>query len=196
VSLHHTLVAVLVVTAAASVPSAVLACDECEGKKNKSQWQAVSTQVIQASPEQVMAVITDFNQWPEWTAWSYERDPDGEWSFEGQPGTVGYGMTWDGKELGKGSMELTEIRSDGLDFDLFFGRSKKANKGSFSLAEADDGTVVTWTSSGPLGLVGRLFRRSIEEAVSADFAVGLTSLEERVEASVAVDEPQEMIPTW
>ncbi len=198
-NLHATVVSVAFVAAASVIPSNTLACEQCDGKKQRGQWSASSTQVIEASPEQVMAVITDFRQWPEWTAWSHERDPEGEWSFEGDPGTVGHSMSWDGKELGRGHMELTELRFDGLDFDLYFGRSKKVNEGSFYLQETDAGTQVTWVTTGPLGLMGRLFRGTIEEAVAADFDQGLASLEQRVEAAVAVEtasepEPEELIP--
>lgn len=195
-SIHSKLFAVAAIAAASSVPSAALACDQCEGKKQRGQWQAVSTQVIQASPEQVMAVIGDFHQWPEWTAWSHARDPEAEWTFDGQPGQVGHSMVWEGKELGKGRMELTELRGDGLEFDLWFGRSKKANQGDFTLLDTDEGTVVTWTTQGSLGLLARPFRGSIERAVNADFAQGLAALEERVEASAMADDAPVTLPSW
>lgn len=147
--------------------------------KKKGHWVAQSVTTIDATPAQVMTLVADLQQWKDWTAWSADRDPQATWQYTGSPGTVGHQMTWDGPELGQGRLVLTRVEANHLEYDFFFGKSKKANFGSITLSGAAEGpTTVTWYDDGK----ARLFKKKIGEMVTQDLVVGLGKLKPRGEA--------------
>lgn len=147
--------------------------------KKKGHWVAQSVTTIDASPEQVMRLVADLQQWKDWTAWSADRDPTGKWEYTGSPGTVGHQMSWDGPELGSGRLVFTKVEGNLIEYDFFFGKSKKANFGRITLAgEAAGPTTVTWYDDGK----ARLFKGKISAMVTNDLVVGLGKLKVKSEA--------------
>lgn len=145
----------------------------------KGHWVAQSVTSIDATPAQVMSLVADLQQWKDWTAWSADRDPTGKWEYTGSAGTVGHQMTWDGPELGSGRLVFTKVEAGAVEYDFFFGKSKKASFGRISLAGAAEGpTTVTWYDDGP----AHLFKGKIGAMVTNDLVVGLGKLKLRGEA--------------
>ncbi len=143
---------------------------------------------IAAAPEFVQPYLQDLNQWPNWTAWSKEKDPEAAWTFSGDPGTVGHAMTWDGKILMTGKLALTAVNANaGIAYDTWFGKSKDAAKGRITLTATAAGTKVEWQDVTAWGFPASLFfpAKKMNEMVSADFVVGLGKLKVMAEADAA-----------
>lgn len=151
-------------TAAAAAPA-----------KKKGAWVASQTAQMDAIPAVIFRFTGDLARWNDWTAWSKERDPSGQWTYEGAAGTVGHAMSWDGPELGQGRLVLTKVEGNTIHYDLFFGKSKTANKGYITVG-GEGPASVTWYTEGQLSGFARLFRKKIEEAVNKDFQDGLAKL--------------------
>jgi Polyketide cyclase / dehydrase and lipid transport len=149
-------------------------------------WMADQSKAMAASPEIVLATAADLTTWKEWTAWSAKADPEAKWTYTGEANTVGHGMSWDGPELGQGTMTITEVSDQGYKFDLLFGKSKKVNKGRITVKPTDKGSDVQWVTAGPMGPLGRLFfKRKVSKMLGADFETGLSNLKPLVEAEQA-----------
>ncbi|HNA99586.1 MAG TPA: SRPBCC family protein, partial [Marmoricola sp.] len=60
---------------------------------------------IQASPDQVHALINDFRNWAQWSPWE-ARDPELKRTFSGAESGLGAKYAWEGnKQVGSGTME-------------------------------------------------------------------------------------------
>lgn len=151
--------------------------------ESKKVVYVTKTQAIGASPEQCMAVATDFDGWKNWTAWTAERDPEAVWSYKNVEGMVGDEMTWDGPELDSGRTVITGYTAPAgdvagvMDFTTYFGKKQTPSLGRITCAPgADGGTQASWEFQLKAGLMTRLFRGSIEKAIGGDFEVGLAGL--------------------
>lgn len=163
----------LILLAALSLSSSALAD---EAPKKKGYWTASATTTVDASAEQVMRLAGDLTKWKEWTAWSADRDPTGRWEYTGNANTVGHSMSWDGPELGKGRLVLTKAEPSQIEYDFFFGNSKKANFGRLSVS-GEGPVTVTWYDDGK----AKLFKKKISEMVTKDLEVGLGKLKVQAE---------------
>ena len=143
--------------------------------------------VIAASQAEVLAVVGDLSTWKGWTAWSKEADPTVVYTYVGDPATVGHGMEWTGEKLGKGSLVLTGIKADRIEYEMEFdGQDKSA--GSIVADPVEEGglsTRVVWGFSGDMeGLpYKRYFRLMMDKMVGPDFEAGLASLKRRLESA-------------
>lgn len=151
------------------------------GTTLSDEWHIEETIVIEAAPKHVYPAVVDLTTWKQWTAWNEERDPEGQWTYEGEAGKVGHAMTWDGPELGKGRLVLTEVKpNEGIRYDLFFNDSPENSLGRISLEAKGDGTLVTWTDDLVMeSPFMRIVGPTIQEMVSEDFAKGLENLKKR-----------------
>ena len=147
---------------------------------------------IDASGEVVHGIVADLHTWKDWTAWTSERDPEAEWTYEGDVGMVGHGMEWDGPELGWGRLKLTGVSPAAIDYDLWFQEGSAPAQGGFTFAEADSTTTVTWKDAGDVPFVLRPMVGTLEKMLTKDFDEGLSGLKEAAEAKQAeVDEAAE-----
>ncbi len=140
---------------------------------------------IQAPPEKIAALITDFHQWQAWSPWE-KLDPAMQRTFSGADKGVGAVYTWQGnKDVGRGRMEIVEAATPArtvvkLDFVEPFASS---NVTTFSLVPAGSGTSVTWTMSGPMLFISKLMTVfvSMDAMIGKDFDKGLAQLKTAAE---------------
>ncbi len=155
-------------------------------------YEVERTIEIDATGDVVRGIVTDLHTWKEWTAWTAERDPAAEWTYEGTVGAVGHGMEWDGPELGWGRLKLTAVEPGAVGYDLWFQEGGAPTEGEFTFIETDGTTTVTWRDSGDVPFVLRPMVGTIETMLTKDFDQGLAGLEELAEArQVEVDEAAE-----
>lgn len=149
---------------------------------------------IQAEPAAVHAQLADLRTWPEWSAWTKERDPSATWEFSGAASGVGAVWSWSGTKdgLGVGRLEIT--RSDpqtGIAYDLVFDGDGMQAPGEVNLSGGNGQTQVTWVYEGelgpkPMGGLLKLFMGGmIGDMIGADFVSGLEGLKQRVEGAPA-----------
>lgn len=135
---------------------------------------------IKAPPEKVYALINDFRQWGAWSPWE-KKDPGMKRTFSAITAGKGATYAWDGnKDVGKGSMEITEALPSSLirlrlDFETPFEAHNTVN---FTLEPRDDGTQITWLMEGPVPYFAKIIHVFInmDRMVGADFEAGLANL--------------------
>lgn len=135
---------------------------------------------IKAPPEKVYALINDFRQWGAWSPWE-KKDPGMKRTFSAITAGKGATYAWDGnKDVGKGSMEITEALPSSLirlrlDFETPFEAHNTVN---FTLEPRDGGTQITWLMEGPVPYFAKIIHVFInmDRMVGADFEAGLANL--------------------
>lgn len=152
-----------------------------------SAWQTQRSTEIKAGSEHILPFIETPKLWLDWAPWTPTRYPGMTVNYEGPERGAGARWSWTGEKSGSGSLTIT--RSDptyGIDFDLEFD-GHEPSKGSIRFEPIGDGTKVTWSMWGDMGMspVGRYFGLLMDSMMQADFETGLTNLETQAEAAQA-----------
>lgn len=149
------------------------------------------TIMIDASPEDVFALVGDFNQFNRWSPWQ-ERDPEMDQTIEGAPG-VGQTYRWDSDKSNVGSGRQEVIAHEAptkFATKLDFGE-RGGGIATFDIQPAEGGSRVTWsmdthmrdgvpTPMKPMATYMGLF---MDKLVGADYEKGLEKLKAEVEAN-------------
>jgi uncharacterized protein YndB with AHSA1/START domain len=136
--------------------------------------------VFEATPEQIYPLISDFQQFQNWSPWK-EKDPNAINTFTGTPGQAGHAFSWKGNhEVGTGTMRFDSVFANrktvyALDFMEPF---ESHATGEFILEPADKGTRVTWSFNTHFGFVESAFMvfMSMEKMLGGDFEKGLSNM--------------------
>ncbi len=143
--------------------------------------------VINAPPDKVFALITDFKQWPTWSPWE-KLDPNMARTFSGTERGVGTVYTWDSpSKAGSGRMEIKQaVQPSEVVIQLNFIKPfVSQNTAEFTLqAQAStNATQVTWAMHGPNPYMAKLMQVfiSMDTMVGKDFEEGLTNLKRLAE---------------
>ena len=140
--------------------------------------------VINTSPDRILPHIADFHKWMPWSPWE-KKDPNMERDYSGAANGVGAKYGWNGnKNVGEGTMEITESKADRVRIDMHFIRPWKAQCDiHFRTSAEGNATRLTWTMDGPqifMGKVMSLFM-NMDKMVGKDFEAGLAALKAEVE---------------
>ncbi|MGH8557275.1 MAG: SRPBCC family protein [Methylococcales bacterium] len=135
---------------------------------------------IQAPPEKVFPLVSDLRNWNIWNPFA-KKDLDAKGTYSGAASGVGSAYAWEGnKNVGKGSMEVAELRPPSevvykLDFISPF---EAHNTATFTLTPQGENTQVTWAMSGPQPFIAKLMSvfMDCEKMVGPDFEAGLADL--------------------
>src|SRR5260221_6538689 len=140
---------------------------------------------IQAPPEKVYALISDFKAWPAWSPWE-KKDPQMKRTFGAV--TTGEKATyaWQGnKEVGEGRMEIVEaVPPSRVKLKLDFIKPFEAhNVVDFSLQPKDKATQVTWSMQGDTPFFFKIIHlfMDMDRMVGKDFDAGLANLKAAAE---------------
>ena len=156
-----------------------------------SRYSIVRKQTIAAPPAAVHAFVGHLEKWPEWMPWEAEgperhhrraatRRPASARSNRGPL-----------PRSGDGEVEFTACdENTGIAYDMaFLTKNKRAPaKASIRYVAAGDGTEVTWSMDGDLAsmmppVIRGLMKPLMSGMVGKNFARGLASLKEKVEAA-------------
>ena len=134
---------------------------------------------IQAPPEKVYALISDFKSWGAWSPWE-KKDPQMKRTF----GDKTY--AWQGnKEVGEGRMEIVEaVAPSKVRLKLDFIKPFEAhNVVDFTLQPKDKGTQVTWAMQGDTPFLFKIVHlfMDMDKMVGKDFEAGLSNLKAAAE---------------
>jgi hypothetical protein len=149
---------------------------------------------IDAPPQLVFAVVNDFRTFPEWSPWA-KRDPGMRTTISDPSSGVGASYAWEGKDVGKGRMTVTESQAparvrERLEFIEPFASVAET---AFDIKPAgDSGALITWAMDGRNNFVGKAFALAMgdmDKMVGKDFDEGLSNLKRVVEAKVAAATP-------
>jgi len=152
-----------------------------------SDFRVARTATISAPAPAVFAQVNDFHNWEEWSPWA-KLDPAAKNSFEGPSAGSGAIFRWAGnKEVGEGSMTITESRpSDLIRIKLEFLKPFQAtNTAEFTFKPEGDQTAVTWSMAGKNNFISKaicLFM-NMDKMVGGKFEEGLAQMKSVVEAA-------------
>ena len=154
-----------------------------------SEFQITRTATMNAPPEAVFAQVNDFHKWSAWSPWEH-KDPAMKRTFEGPSAGIGAVYRWAGnKEVGEGSMTITESRpSDLIRIRLEFLKPFAAtNTTEFTFKPQGEQTVVTWSMAGRNNFVAKAVHlfMDMDKMVGSDFEKGLAAMKTVVESRIA-----------
>lgn len=150
-----------------------------------SEFRIVRNTTISAPAPAVFAQVNDFHHWEAWSPWA-KLDPSAKATFEGPSTGIGAIFRWAGnKEVGEGSMTITESRpSDLVRIKLEFLKPFAAtNTAEFTFKPEGSQTVVTWNMFGTNNFLAKavcLFM-NMEKMVGGQFEKGLAQMKSVVE---------------
>ena len=149
-----------------------------------SRWRVERSVVISAPSDAIYPFLADLKRWPEWTAWTTNRDPTLRRTFEGATNGVGAIQRWTSKKMGNGvvTIKVADPRK-GVWFDLEMRGGRFSALGMILFQQADEGTKVIWIEGGELGwnFPGRYFALFFDRVMGPDFEAGLEKLKRIVE---------------
>ena len=152
-----------------------------------SEFRIVRSATISAPAPTVFAQVNDFHKWEAWSPWA-KLDPAAKATYEGASAGTGAVFRWAGnKEVGEGSMTITESHpSDLIRIKLEFLKPFAAtNMAEFTFKPDGYQTTVTWSMEGKNNFIARavcLFM-NMEKMVGGQFEKGLAQMKSVVEAA-------------
>lgn len=147
-------------------------------------FQVQRSTTIQAAPDKIFPLISDFRRWQDWSPWE-ALDPAMQRTHSGPPAGQGAAYAWEGnKAVGAGRMEILQAQAPSkLSIKLDFIRPFEGhNTTDFSLNPSSDsakpGTTVTWLMQGPTPFVSKLMQVfvSMDSLIGKDFEAGLAKM--------------------
>ena len=167
-------VAILIVVALAIAAVLVLA------SRKPDTFRVQRSASIDAAPEKIFPLISDFHQWRTWSPWE-ERDPDLQRSFSGAASGKGAVYQWQGnRNVGSGRMEILDAPlAQRVVIKLDFLKPFEAhNTAEFTLTPQGRSTNVIWLMHGPAPLMSKVMQlfMNMDEMIGKDFAAGLANL--------------------
>jgi uncharacterized protein YndB with AHSA1/START domain len=140
---------------------------------------------IDAPPERIFPLISDFHQWRAWSPWE-DRDPGLQRTYSGPASGEGAVYQWKGnRNVGAGRMEILRAPPPHkivikLDFISPF---EGHNTAEFTLSPQGGSTIVTWLMHGPAPLLSKVMQvfMSMDDMIGKDFAAGLARLKRAAE---------------
>lgn len=142
---------------------------------------------INAPPEKIFPLINDFKNWGAWSPYEH-KDPNMKRTYSGATSGKGATYAWDGdKNIGKGSMEITESSPSSkvalkLDFTSPF---EAHNLVEFTIQPQGSSNVtkVSWDMHGPAPFMAKVMHVFInmDRMVGTDFEAGLANLKAAAE---------------
>ena len=138
--------------------------------------------VIDAPAASIFPEVSNYHNFNAWSPWA-KMDPKAKQTFEGQDGSVGSTMSWNGPKTGTGSMTIEEIEENKrVKSSMTFGGSDGKFYSEFILTPEQNGTRVTWTYDGPNpGLAEKTMWVIMGSMLSSQYDQGLKDLKDLVE---------------
>lgn len=136
---------------------------------------------IKKPPEEVVAFLSDFRNWPVWSPWLI-MEPECEVTYQGEPGQIGAGYHWSGSMVGEGRMTLTGRSDSALQIPLEFIRPFRSKaQADFSITPWESGSRVTWTLDAKLPFFMFFLKNTLELSLGMDYERGLKMLKCQME---------------
>ena len=138
--------------------------------------------MIDAPAASIFPEVSNYRNFNVWSPWA-KMDPKAKQTFEGQDGSVGSTMSWNGPKTGAGSMTIEEIEENKrVRSSMTFGGSEGKFYSEFILTPEQNGTRVTWTYDGPnAGLAEKTMWVIMGSMLSSQYDQGLKDLKDLVE---------------
>lgn len=140
---------------------------------------------IDAPPEKITPLISDFTKWGAWSPWE-KKDPELKRTYSGNASGVGAVYAWEGnRNVGSGRMEILESTPRHVRIRLDFITPFKANNiAEFTLTPQGNTTDVHWVMTGPNLFIGKVMSifLDFDKLIGKDFESGLAAMKAAAEA--------------
>jgi len=137
---------------------------------------------IQAAPDKVFQVVTDYRSWSNWSPWLC-AEPDAQVTITDNPSSVGSVYAWKGDLIGEGEIEHRHLEPGHLIEDeiRFVKPFRNRSRVVFDFAPSEQGTTVTWYMDGSLPWFLFWMRSQMQSFIGMDYERGLRMLKEWIE---------------
>jgi len=134
---------------------------------------------IEAPPQSIYKVISDFNDWRLWSPWLL-MEPEVKVTVAEDSKSY----KWEGKRTGSGNMKILEEKeNEFIDYDLNFLKPWKSHANTnFTLSGEGNATKVTWKMDSSLPFFLFFMKKMMEAYVGSDYERGLDMLKAYVES--------------
>ena len=151
-----------------------------------SEFRVTRTAVISAPAPAVFAQVNDFHKWEAWSPWA-RLDPAMKQTYEGAREGTGAIYRWAGnREVGEGSMTITESRpSDLVRIRLEFLKPfAGTSTAEFTFKPEGNHTAITWSMTGDNNFMAKAVHlfMNMGTMVGGNFEKGLAHMKSGVEA--------------
>jgi len=151
-----------------------------------SEFRVTRTAVISAPAPAVFAQVNDFHKWEAWSPWA-RLDPAMKQTYEGAREGPGAIYRWAGnREVGEGSMTITESRpSDLVRIRLEFLKPfAGTSTAEFTFKPEGNHTAITWSMTGDNNFMAKAVHllMNMDTMVGGNFEKGLAHMKSVVEA--------------
>lgn len=132
---------------------------------------------------EVYPLVADFKNWKKWSAWA-EMDTAAKFTLTGTPMQPGHTWAWEGEELGKGQMQISEAKeNESLVTPMKFISPMESEAVCYwKFTSTDKGTKATWSFEGTADYpLGRIFGLFVDRQLGGQFDHGLGNLKKMAE---------------
>ena len=141
--------------------------------------------VIEAPPEQVLAVVTDTHSFPKWLPW-VRADRNARYEFTGPEQGTGGGISWSAQDhqAGGGSVKITSVSANRIDLKVSFAGRNPASS-TFLVEPFQGKTKITWSFSSKVSSINpytRYMSLLVPSVIGNEYLRGLANLKSLVEA--------------
>ncbi|QDU79823.1 Bacterial transcription activator, effector binding domain [Polystyrenella longa] len=137
---------------------------------------------IDASPEKVFGVVSDFNTWPKWSPWLI-AEPEAKVTISSESNSVGSTYAWDGDVTGAGELQWQKLDGPNyIESEIRFLRPMKSvSKVSFNIESVGSGSRIHWNMDGSLPWFLFWMVGMMNGWIGSDYDRGLKMLKEWIE---------------
>jgi len=147
-------------------------------------FQVQRSTSIQAPPEKVVGLISDFHRWASWSPWE-KLDPAMNRTYSGPASGKGSVYEWEGNgKVGKGRMELLDVTPEKVTIKLDFIKPFEGhNMAEFAVQPQGGASQVNWSMQGPMPFASKVMCVfvSMDKMVGGDFERGLANMKAAAE---------------
>lgn len=140
---------------------------------------------INSPAEKIYKLVSDFSNYKKWNPWS-ATEPEAHGEMSGTPNKIGHKWQWEGKKIGKGYLQIKELKEGkSIISDLIFIKPRSMKSlDTWTFEEIEKGkTKVTWGHKAFLSYpMGRIFGLMLKKMLGKDFEQGLKNLKELSES--------------
>lgn len=132
----------------------------CLALTKPDEFRVERSAVINAAPDKIYAVVSDFHRSPEWSPFE-KLDPNVKRSFSGPESGKGARYSWVGNaDAGEGYMEVMELEPPTkLLLKLHFDKPMEGDSTvAYVLEPQDSATKMTWSMYGPNTFMGKVMQ--------------------------------------
>lgn len=132
----------------------------------------------------VYTQVASLKNWANWDPWT-AMEPDANREYFGPDLGVGSGWSWEGKQIGTGSLEIIEAEPNTSLRTLlkFTAPQQSDSNGSWKFDQKDSTTLVTWAMEGKLAWpIERFVGLGMDAMLGPDFEKGLANLKNYTES--------------